>query len=134
MDWTYPTGAGPEGLFEIGRRLAEHLGRLPDATSFLSDPREMLRITRRVESVARGGRLWVGFQTAAKLDAEVGRYQALMAAGTKVIAFGSDRPTADLSGLEYRQQWPDHYRFGNQWFLISDAPERIAFVSWEIER
>lgn len=132
MDWTYPTGAGPEGLFEMGRRLAEHLGRLPDATSFLSDPREMLRITRRVESVARGGRLWVGFQTAAKLDAEAERYRALMAAGTRVIAFGSDLPKADLPGLEYRRQRPDRYRLANQWFLVADDPERIAFVSWEI--
>lgn len=132
MDWTYPTGAGPEGLFEMGRRLAEQLGRLPDATSFLSDPREMLRVTRRVESVARGGRLLVGFQTAAKLDAEVGRYQQLINAGTRIIAFGSDRPTADLPGLEYRQQSPDRYRFANQWFLVSDEPEAIAFVSWEI--
>jgi hypothetical protein len=132
MDWTYPTGAGPEGLFEMGRRLAEHLGRLPDATSFLSDPREMLRVTRRVESVARGGRLWVGFQTAAKLDAEAARYRSLVEAGTRVIAFGSDRPGMDLTGIEYRQQRPDRYRLTNQWFLVSDEPERVAFVSWEI--
>ena len=32
MDWNYPTGAGPEGIYEMGRRLAEHIGRLPDAT------------------------------------------------------------------------------------------------------
>jgi hypothetical protein len=132
MDWTFPTGAGPEGLFEMGRRLAEHLGRLPDATSFLSDPREMLRITRRVESVARGGRLWVGFQTAPKLDAEAKRYRELIAAGTRIVAFGSDVPSADLPGLEYRRQRPDRHRLPNQWFLVSNEPESIAFVSWEV--
>jgi hypothetical protein len=132
MDWTFPTGAGPEGLFEMGRRLAERLGRLPDATSFLGDPREMLRVTRRVESIARGGRLWVGFQTGEKLDAESARYRALVAAGTKIVAFGSGWPTMDLAAIEYRQQRPDRYRLANQWFLVSDAPERIAFVSWEI--
>ena len=34
MDWDYPHGAGPEGIFEIGSRLAEHIGRIPDATTF----------------------------------------------------------------------------------------------------
>ncbi len=73
----------------MGRRLAEHLGRLPDATSFLSDPRAMLRITRRVETVAPGGRLRAGFQTAAKLEAEAECYRAVIAAGTMVSAFGA---------------------------------------------
>ena len=82
MDWTYPRGAGPEGIFEIGRRLAEHIGRFPDATTFTNDAREMLRITRRVESIASGGRLFVGFQNAQKLQRERERYEALVAAGT----------------------------------------------------
>jgi len=132
MDWAYPTGAGPEGLFEMGRRLSAHLGRLPDATTFLSDAREMLRVTRRVEAVATGGRLWVGFQTAGKLDAETDRYRAMVAAGTRIVAFGSDAPTSLVERLEYRRQRPDRYRLANQWFLVSDEPEPIAFVSWEI--
>lgn len=39
MDWTYPVGAGDSGIFEMGRRLAEALGRAPDATRFTYDPR-----------------------------------------------------------------------------------------------
>jgi len=48
MDWTFPPGAGDSGMFEIGRRLAEQIGHLPDATRFTYDPREMLRITRQI--------------------------------------------------------------------------------------
>ena len=27
---------------------------------------------------------------------------------------------------------PDRFRLANNWFLVSDAPERVGFVSWEI--
>lgn len=132
MDWTYPAGAGPEGIFEIGRRLAEHIGRIPDATTFTNDAREMLRVTRRVESVARGGRLFVGFQNADKLELERPRYEALVAEGTDIVAFGSGELTKPIDGLEYRALDPDRLRLANNWFLVSDAPEQVAFVSWEI--
>jgi hypothetical protein len=132
MDWTYPAGAGPEGIFEIGRRLARHLGRLPDATTFTNDAREMLRITRRVEAIAEGGRLLVGFQSAGKLELERPRYERLVAAGTDIVAFGSGSLRQEIQGLEYRELNPDPTRLANNWFLVSDAPERVGFVSWEI--
>ena len=132
MDWTYPRGAGPEGIYEIGRRLAEHIGRIPDATTFTNDAREMLRITRRVESIATGGRLFVGFQNAAKLEAERSRYVALVAADTDIVAYGTEHPSPPIEGLEYRSLLPDRFRLANNWFLVSDAPERVGFVSWEI--
>lgn len=77
MDWTYPASSGDAGIFEIGRRLAEALGRAPDATSFTYDPRAMLRTTRQIERAARGGRLLVGFQKADKLLVEADRYVVL---------------------------------------------------------
>ena len=58
MDWTYPAGAGDSGIFEIGRRLSEALGRAPDATRFTYDPRAMLRTTRDIERASTGGRRW----------------------------------------------------------------------------
>lgn len=134
MDWTYPRGAGPEGIYEIGRRLAEHIGRIPDATTFTNDAREMLRITRRVESVARGGRLFVGFQNAGKLELERERYERLASAGTDIVAFGEGHLDESIPGLEYRTLRPDHQRLANNWFLVTDAPERVGFVSWEIGR
>jgi hypothetical protein len=132
MDWDYPQGAGPEGIFEIGRRLAEHIGRIPDATTFTNDAREMLRLTRRVEAEARGGRLFVGFQNARKLELERARYESLVADGTQVIAFGEGQLQQPIDGLEYRSLGQDHRRLANNWFLVTDAPERVAFVSWEI--
>lgn len=132
MNWTYPAGAGDAGIYEIGRRLAVHLGRMPDATSFTYDPRQMLRITRRVERAARGGRLLVGFQRAAKFDLEVERYHDLLSAGTVITVFAHGRPEVCPDGLDYREVPHDVRRLENQWFLISRSPEPVAFVSWEL--
>lgn len=132
VDWTFPQDAGDSGLFEIGRRLTERIGRLPDATRFTYDPREMLRITRQIEAACQGGNLWVGFQSAQKLDHERERYVQLVAAGTRITAFATGVMASDMDGLDYRRQAPDIRRLENQWFLVSTTPEPIAFVSWEL--
>jgi hypothetical protein len=134
MDWTYPAGAGDSGIFEIGRRLAEALGRAPDATRFTYDPRAMLRTTREIERASTGGRLLVGFQVAAKFDLEAERYRSLLASGTRVTAWASGPPAAThgLDDLDYRSLPADTRRLENQWFLVSDSPERLAFVSYEL--
>lgn len=134
MDWTYPAGAGDSGIFEIGRRLAEALGRAPDATRFAYDPRAMLRTTREIEHAATGGRLLVGFQRAAKLEVEASRYRAMLAAGTEIVAWaaGSHADDIDLGGLDYRALPADTARLENQWFLVTDRPEPLSFVSYEL--
>lgn len=134
MDWTYPAGAGDSGIFEIGRLLAEALGRAPDATRFTYDPREMLRTTREIERASAGGRLLVGFQKAAKFDVEAERYRALLAAGTQVVAWaaGSHADGLGLEALDYRALSADTRRLENQWFLVTDSPEPLAFVSYEL--
>ena len=105
MDWTYPADRTDAGIFEIGRRMAETLGRAPDATRFSYDVREMLRITRMIEAGSRGGRLLTGFQTAQKLSVEAKRYADLLSAGTKVSvwAVGGALPDPGLAGLDYRE-------------------------------
>ena len=94
MDWSYPESGHEAGIFEIGQRITQALGRVPDVTRFSYDPREMLRTTREVEQAGRGGRLLVGFQTAAKIAVETERYAALLAAGTRLTVFANgERPT-----------------------------------------
>jgi hypothetical protein len=134
MDWTYPIGSGDAGIFEIGRRLAEALGRAPDVTRFTYDPRDMLRATREIERSARSGRLIVGFQTADKLRVEADRYADLLNGGTQVTVWATGpRPEdAGLAGLDYRSIPKDRSRLQNQWFLICDSPEPLAFVSYEL--
>jgi len=132
MDWSFPAGAGDEGIFEMGRRLAEQIGHLPDATRFTYDARDMLRITRQIESVSSGGNLWVGFQTAAKLDVERARYEDLLGAETRISAYAVGHPGLVPDALDFRELAPDSGRLENQWFLVSDRPETVAFVSWEL--
>lgn len=131
MDWTYPAGAGDSGIFQIGRRLAEALGRAPDSTRFTYDPRAMLRTTRDIERASTGGRLLVGFQAAAKFDVEADLYRALLAAGTQVTAWaaGQHAETHGLEDLDYRALPAGTRRLENQWFLVTDSPEPLAFVS-----
>lgn len=134
MDWTYPAGAGDSGIFEIGRRMADALGRAPDLTRFTYDAREMLRATRDIEQASRGGRLIAGFQTADKLAKETARYADLLAADTRVTVFGVGAKPEDpaIAALDYRAIPPDPYALANQWILVSDAPDALAFVSYEI--
>jgi len=134
MDWTYPENSGESGIFEIGRRLSEALGRVPDVTRFLYDAREMLNTTREIEKAARGNRLFTGFQTSAKLEAEASRYVALLKADTKITVFAVGPKPSDkgLKGLKYRQVPPALRELANQWFLLTDGPEALAFISYEI--
>ena len=134
MDWSYPESGHEAGIFEIGQRIAQALGRVPDVSRFSYDPREMLRTTREVEQAGRAGRLLVGFQTAAKIAVETERYAALLAAGTRLTVFATgERPTDDrLAGLDYRQLAPATRALANQWFLVTDDPEPLAFLSYEL--
>ena len=134
MDWTYPAANDEAGIFEIGRRLAAALGRVPDVTRFEYDPREMLKMTRQIERAAKGHRLFTGFQNAAKLEAEIARYAALIKAGTKVTVFATGAKPADprLKGLKYRELAHSTRELANQWFLVTDGPESLAFLSYEI--
>jgi hypothetical protein len=134
MDWTYPAESNEAGIFEIGRRLAASLGRVPDVTRFEYDPREMLKMTRQCEHAARGNRLFTGFQTAAKLEAEISRYAALIEEGTKITVFATGAKPKDqrLKSLKYRELVPSTRELANQWFLVTDGPEPLAFLSYEI--
>ncbi len=134
MDWTYPDASGDAGIFEIGRRLAETLGRAPQATRFEYDPREMLRVTREIERASAGGRLLVGFQTAAKFQVETDRYRALSENGTDITVWAAgERPDADgVESIDYRALAPSTVKLANQWFLVTDRPERLAFMSYEL--
>jgi hypothetical protein len=134
MDWTYPETNDEAGIFEIGRRLAIELGRAPDVTRFIYDSREMLLATREIERGAKGGRLLTGFQTSAKLEHEIARYEALMAAGTRitVLATGSKPSDPRLAPLDYRELQRSTRELPNQWVLASDDPDQLAFVSYEI--
>lgn len=119
----------------MARRVVDQIGdsHLP-GTRFTYDAREMLRATREIETAVRGGgKLWVGFQNASKLDYETTRYEDLTASGADVVAFGTGRPSLPPG---VRLRWikldPSTVRLENQWFLVTTDPEPIAFVSWEV--
>jgi len=98
----------------------------------------MLGYTRQIERALvvaeAAGPLYVGFQTVTKVPGETARYRRLRQEGVNVRGFGEGAiDSADRYGLRGRTALtPDHERLENQWFLVSLAPEPIAFVGWEI--
>ena len=129
------------GLGAFAKRLEESAARgggpLKGFT-FLEDGRQMLTFSREIEhdivSAGEAGPLYVGFQNAGKLEKEAGRYQRMRAGGVTVFGFGEGDPEeAWARGLSHWKTLPaDHSLLENQWFLISLAPEPIAFVGWEV--
>jgi hypothetical protein len=102
------------------------------STRLLYHARDMLAATREIEAAVRGAdtTLFVGFQRAEKLDGEARTYRSLVAAGVRVTAFGTGEP-GDLPGLDWVRLPEDQAAIQNQWLLVSEQPEPIAFVGFE---
>ena len=117
----------------LGRAQHELGGGPLTGTRFLFEAREMLAATREIEAAVLGSdtTLFVGFQRAGKLDEEAVTYRGLVAAGVRVIAFGTGQPV-DQAGIRWVPLPEDQTALQNQWFLITEAPEPIAFVGFEI--
>ncbi len=137
MDWRrYPTDDpnDPDGLDALLRRVQRDVGGPPlTGTVFLHDAREMLRSTREIEAVARDakGTLYVGFQSASKLDREHAVYGDLVERGTRVFAFGVGSPQNPPAGLHWTALAEDRTALENQWYCVMQDPEPIAFVGFE---
>jgi hypothetical protein len=120
-------------VVDLLRRAERELGGEPlTGTRLLYQARDMLAATRQIEAAVPGvdTTLLVGFQRAEKLDGEAGTYRRLVAAGVRVIGFGTGEP-ADLPGLRWVRLPEDQAALQNQWFLITELPEPIAFVGFE---
>jgi hypothetical protein len=137
MDWRrYPTDDpnDPDGVDALLRRVQRDLGGPPlTGTVFLHDAREMLRSTREIEAVARDakGTLYVGFQSASKLDRERVVYGDLVDRGTRVVAFGVGSPQDPPAGLHWTALAEDRMALENQWYCVMQDPEPVAFVGFE---
>ncbi|HYN18920.1 MAG TPA: hypothetical protein VEY96_12635 [Actinomycetes bacterium] len=138
MDW-HRLGDGDSeagrraGVLDLLRRAQRELGGGPlTGTRFLYDARDMLAATREIEAAVRGAdtTLFVGFQRAEKLDGEAPIYRGLVAAGVRVIAFGTGEP-GRLPGVDWVRLPEDQAALQNQWLLVAEQPEPIAFVGFE---
>ena len=138
MDW-HRLGDGDSeagrraGVLDLLKRAQRELGGGPlTGTRFLYHARDMLAATREIEAAVRGAdtTLFVGFQRAAKLDGEAATYRDLVGAGVRVTAFGTGEP-GDLPGLDWVPVPEDHAAIQNQWLLVAEQPEPIAFVGFE---
>jgi hypothetical protein len=144
MDWGLTdeeARSGEDGVRALLRRLGGQLSSLDAAiegSTFLTDGREMLRISRvfehRLAEPGASGTLYVGFQNPVKLDHEVERYRTIRRNGVRVYAFGESKPGPDAGGAV--DQWyslsRDTRRLENQWYLVMRQPEPFAFVGWEV--
>jgi hypothetical protein len=135
VDWHRGAGRGEEaaaGVAELLARAQEELGGPLLGAKFLYDARQMLAATREIERAVseRGTTLYVGFQRAEKLDGEAGIYRHLTGQGVQVIAFGTGTP-AEMAQVRWVRLPEDHGALENQWFLVTQAPEPLAFVGFE---
>jgi hypothetical protein len=138
VDWHRLGDGGSEagrraGVLDLLRRAQRELGGPPvTGTRLLYRAREMLAATREIEAAVRGAdtTLFVGFQRAAKLDGEAVTYRDLVAAGSRVVAFGTGEP-AQATGVRWVRLGEDQAAIQNQWLLVAEQPEPIAFVGFE---
>lgn len=138
MDW-HRRGDGDSeagrqaGVLDLLRRAQQELGGGPlTGTRLLYRTSDMLAATREIEAAVRGAHtsLFVGFQRAEKLEAEAATYRDLVASGVRVTAFGTGEPRQP-TGVEWVPIPEDQAALQNQWLLVSELPEPIAFVGFE---
>ena len=144
MDWKLLAAErseqDPYGLSAFLHRLEDELasGNSLTGFTFLNDAREMLTFSRNIEQTmlaadARGS-LYVGFQTAAKLEGETERYRHMFEHRVQTHGFGTGNPAPDA--FDVVSSWaalPQHHAaLENQWFLVTSDPEPVAFVGWEV--
>jgi hypothetical protein len=135
VDWHRGAGSGEEAAAEVTKLLAraqEELGGPLLGARFLYDARQMFTATREIERAVSkpGTTLYVGFQRADKLDGQARTYRNLTGQGVQVIAFGTGTPT-EVPEVRWVRRPEDHGELANQWFLVTEAPEPIAFVGFE---
>ena len=121
------------GVLDLLRRAQQELGGGPlTGTRFLYRVPDMLAATREIEAAVRGHdtALLVGFQRAGKLEGEAGTYRALTGAGVRVTAFGTGEPEP-VPGVRWVRLPEDQAALQNQWLLVAEEPEPIAFVGFE---
>jgi hypothetical protein len=122
------------GVVDLLRRAQRELGGDPlTGTRLLYDARHMLAATREIEAAVRGTgtTLFVGFQRAETFAGEAATYRDLVAAGTRVVAFGTGQPAAPVPGVRWVRLPEDQAALQNQWLLVTEQPEPIAFVGFE---
>jgi len=138
VDWHRLGDGGSEagrqaGVLDLLQRAQRELGGGPlTGTRFLYHVRDMLAATREIEAAVRGHdtTLFVGFQRAGKLAGEAATYRGLVAAGVRVTAFGTGEPPAP-TGVGWVRLPEDQAALQNQWLLVTEQPEPIAFVGFE---
>jgi hypothetical protein len=121
------------GVLDLLRRAQRELGGGPlTGTRFLYHVPDMLAATREIEAAVRGHdtALLVGFQRAGKLVSEAATYRDLVGAGVRVTAFGTGEP-GEPTGVTWVRLPEDQAALQNQWLLVTEQPEPIAFVGFE---
>jgi hypothetical protein len=138
VDWHRLGDAGSEaarqaGVVDLLRRAQDEVGGGPlTGTRLLYRVNDMLAATREIEAAVRGHdtTLYVGFQRAGKLLGEAATYRDLVAAGVRVTAFGTGEPGRP-TGVRWVRLPEDQAALQNQWLLVTERPEPIAFVGFE---
>lgn len=139
MDWQRKPSDSvedPTGLAALLDEAQAEIGGDPMVGArFLHDADEMLRSTREIEASVTDGEttLWVGFQRDKIFAREYDVYRDLSKQGVTVVAFGEGQPKGvdDLQNFTWVSVPPNRFALENQWFLVMQEPEPLAFVGYE---
>ena len=136
-DLSHPEKSGVIRFIERMERDLRNGGTPIEGFQFLHSALEMLRFSREIEEEVlahpEGSDLYVGFQNTEKLLGEQLRYRHILDSGIRIVGFGEGEAPDFLAdtAAEWVSLPRDHYLLLNQWFLVSTAPDPIAFVGWE---
>ena len=136
-DLSHPEKSGVIRFIERMERDLRNWGTPIEGFQFLNSALEMLRFSREIEDEVlahpEGSDLYVGFQHTEKLLGEQLRYRHILDSGIRIVGFGEGEAPDFLAdtAAEWVSLPRNHYLLLNQWFLVSTAPDPIAFVGWE---
>lgn len=104
-------------------------------TRLVHDTDELARLSRQLydRCEGRATTLFAGLRHAERLGGELrDRFERLAASGVAIVLFGVGVPSTLPSGAVWVRVPPRSSALENQWFLVAEAPEPIALLSFVI--
>jgi hypothetical protein len=104
-------------------------------TRLLHDQEEMASLSRRIQERCEGTAttLFAGLRRAEHLGREPrGRFERLASSGVTAVLYGVGVPETLPPGVRWVEVPPRSSALENQWFVVTEAPEPVALMSFAL--